>query len=273
MMALMRSKGGYRDDYAPRGTSNGRYEKSRRSLGGAPRLKGSQMKHKQIIADLAALPPPVDLRVWLSEMFTELYNCYTATKCAAGQQGDREQFLELKGMALAYQDAARRCRDYPIAPAAASLAAPQDEDGTKLFEEQWNREDLPALFKENEMLANYWFLRGLYLSLFTKPTAKPSGSARVAAEEIASTWFGGDTVVKGYGELRDVALPIIERHLPAAAAPVRHDDYVAWLRYDFTNEQTTGTTIRVCDSDAKGAFKVYRAPVVTEEVVSGEGNK
>lgn len=43
------------------------------------------------------------------------------------------------------------------------------------------------------------------------------------------------------------------------------DDYVAWLRYDFTNEETTGATIRVCASDAKGAFKVYRAPVVTEE--------
>lgn len=36
------------------------------------------------------------------------------------------------------------------------------------------------------------------------------------------------------------------------------DDYVAWCRYDFTNEETTGAAIDVCDSDAKGAFKVYR---------------
>lgn len=38
------------------------------------------------------------------------------------------------------------------------------------------------------------------------------------------------------------------------------DDYVAWCRYDFTDEETIGATINTCDSDAKGAFKVYRAP-------------
>lgn len=31
------------------------------------------------------------------------------------------------------------------------------------------------------------------------------------------------------------------------------DDYVAWARY-------SGGTIRLCDSDAPGAFKVYRHP-------------
>lgn len=44
-----------------------------------------------------------------------------------------------------------------------------------------------------------------------------------------------------------------------SVAPVVEDDYVAWCRYDFTNEETTGPTISVCDSDAEGAFKVYRA--------------
>lgn len=33
------------------------------------------------------------------------------------------------------------------------------------------------------------------------------------------------------------------------------DDYVAWLRYVHEGERTR---IVVCDSDAKGAFKVYR---------------
>lgn len=34
------------------------------------------------------------------------------------------------------------------------------------------------------------------------------------------------------------------------------DDYVAWLRYKSGND----TTVHLCDSDTKGAFKVYRAP-------------
>jgi hypothetical protein len=34
------------------------------------------------------------------------------------------------------------------------------------------------------------------------------------------------------------------------------DDYIAWCRYDSQRGQTV---IRLCDSDAKGAFKVYRA--------------
>lgn len=33
-------------------------------------------------------------------------------------------------------------------------------------------------------------------------------------------------------------------------------DYVAWLRYKSGND----TTIHLCDSDAEGAFKVYREP-------------
>lgn len=44
-------------------------------------------------------------------MFRELYNCYTASKCAAGQTGNREEFLRLKGMAEAYQDAEHRILD------------------------------------------------------------------------------------------------------------------------------------------------------------------
>lgn len=40
------------------------------------------------------------------------------------------------------------------------------------------------------------------------------------------------------------------------------DDYVAWCRYIF-NESGGIETIETCDSDAKGAFKVYRAPVAT----------
>lgn len=58
--------------------------------------------------------------------------------------------------------------------------------------------------------------------------------------------------------LRTVPAPLADLEDEAA-----RDDWVAWLRYDFTNEETTGTTIHVCDSDAKGAFKVYRAPVPT----------
>ena len=43
----------------------------------------------------------------------------------------------------------------------------------------------------------------------------------------------------------------------AALAPAEWtDDYVAWCRYKFENER--GTEIITCDSDAEGAFKVYR---------------
>ncbi len=43
---------------------------------------------------------------------------------------------------------------------------------------------------------------------------------------------------------------------PCAAIPVlADDDYVAWLRYIRHGERTT---IAVCDSDAPGAFRVYR---------------
>jgi hypothetical protein len=37
------------------------------------------------------------------------------------------------------------------------------------------------------------------------------------------------------------------------------DPYVAWLRYNNHNGRRP-TTIHVCDSDAPGAFKVYRRP-------------
>lgn len=67
---------------------------------------------------------PLGIRLWntratasdterLAAMFTELYNCRTASKCAAN---DRETFLQLRGQAEAYQDAARRCRE--LAPRA-----------------------------------------------------------------------------------------------------------------------------------------------------------
>lgn len=36
-------------------------------------------------------------------------------------------------------------------------------------------------------------------------------------------------------------------------------EHVAWLRYKIGNDGRP-TTIHVCDSDAPGAFKVYRAP-------------
>lgn len=46
----------------------------------------------------------------LTAMFTELSNCYTASKGAAT---DREESLRLRGMAEAYADAARRCQEFP----------------------------------------------------------------------------------------------------------------------------------------------------------------
>lgn len=59
---------------------------------------------------------------------------------------------------------------------------------------------------------------------------------------------------------------------PAAVGTAEADDYVAWCRYDFTNEETTGTTISVCDSDAPGAFKVYRHPSPPLPNLPGEGD-
>lgn len=69
----------------------------------------------------------------LAAMFDELYNCYTASKCAAGGRGEREEYLRLKGMAEAYQDAAKRCREFPARRrndgtfAAASSPLPAEE--------------------------------------------------------------------------------------------------------------------------------------------------
>ena len=40
-------------------------------------------------------------------------------------------------------------------------------------------------------------------------------------------------------------------------AQPKTDDYVAWLRYQHHDGDVT--TIHVCDSDAPGAFRVYRA--------------
>jgi hypothetical protein len=40
------------------------------------------------------------------------------------------------------------------------------------------------------------------------------------------------------------------------SAPAPEDNYVAYLR--FQHHGSGETTIHVCDSDAKGAFKVYR---------------
>lgn len=51
----------------------------------------------------------------LAAMFDELFNCYTASKCAVtgSDEFHRENYHYLKGMAEAYQDAARRCREWP----------------------------------------------------------------------------------------------------------------------------------------------------------------
>jgi hypothetical protein len=36
------------------------------------------------------------------------------------------------------------------------------------------------------------------------------------------------------------------------------DNYVAWLRFDRNDYDNTGATLELCDSDAEGAFKVFR---------------
>lgn len=53
--------------------------------------------------------------------------------------------------------------------------------------------------------------------------------------------------------------------------PVEPDNYVAWLRYNFHEGNTT--TIRVCDSDAEGAFKVYRRPPNTAALLAEQERK
>lgn len=103
-------------------------------------------------------------------------------------------------------------------------------------------------------------------SVPAKGEAVTTDRLRAALEDIASQRLRSEIEPRN-GEVSgdfegayDIMINSARDALAAAspAAPV-FDDWVAWLRYDFTNEETTGTTIRVCDSDAKGAFKVYRA--------------
>ena len=79
-----------------------------RSIAAAPQpsIRSRYTRPEFPIRDEASSTQSVEA---LAGMFTELYNCHTASKCAAD---DHEEFLKLKGMAEAYQDAARRCREF-----------------------------------------------------------------------------------------------------------------------------------------------------------------
>lgn len=48
----------------------------------------------------------------------------------------------------------------------------------------------------------------------------------------------------------------LELESVAATTPADRDDYVAWCRYTY-NDQGGIQTIKTCNSDSKGAFKVY----------------
>lgn len=72
----------------------------------------------------------------------------------------------------------------------------------------------------------------------------------------------GDWVIRGIaGEFYPCKPDIFEKSYEIVghdSAPSSHnnDDYVAWLRYK--HHPNGDTSIHVCDSDAEGAFKVYR---------------
>lgn len=80
---------------------------------------------------------------------------------------------------------------------------------------------------------------------------------RVTAMEIKAVGgVGAATTLEMVGYIRE-----LER------AQVGGDDYVAWCRYKYNAEGGIQTVV-TCDSDAEGAFKVYRAtPADTEQLV------
>jgi len=55
----------------------------------------------------------------------------------------------------------------------------------------------------------------------------------------------------GEAGFRAVCIHLVDEFMQKAVVPYEEDDYVAWVRYH-------GSSISTCDSDADGAFKVYR---------------
>lgn len=85
---------------------------------------------------------------------------------------------------------------------------------------------------------------------------------RVTSLEIkAAGGVGAATSLEMIGYIRE-----LER---AGDSRVGEDDYVAWCRYTYDSDGSIKTIV-TCDSDAKGAFKVYRArPDLHREAPAG----
>lgn len=75
------------------------------------------------------------------------------------------------------------------------------------------------------------------------------------------TWYHLDDDCAGHydGDLGEDCRAIRD----IASKPLAVDDYVAWCTYTYNSEGGIQTIV-TCDSDAKGAFKVYRKPSIHE---------
>jgi hypothetical protein len=94
----------------------------------------------------------------------------------------------------------------------------------------------------------------------SQPSTATNSAAVEAAKEIDG-YLSRTIYIAITSFARSDIAAIISKHFPpteAAIPAVSEDDYVAWCRYTY-DESGSIKSIVTCDSDAKGAFKVYRA--------------
>lgn len=92
-------------------------------------------------------------------------------------------------------------------------------------------------------------------------------AARLESDGTEAALNFADTYKAKAEVLREYADKIEARNVKQEYRPKREgsaDDYVAWCRYTSTDGDQMGRIV-TCDSDAPGAFKIYRAPELSRD--------
>jgi hypothetical protein len=93
---------------------------------------------------------------------------------------------------------------------------------------------------------------------------KIASAKRHAEEILVKLGPATYTVIETTAKILAYDVLFLLRQLSAAVTPERDvpedDNYVAYLRFGHRNDNPDIAVLRVCDSDAQGAFKVYRRP-------------
>lgn len=167
----------------------------------------------------------------------------------------------------------------PVSPAAQAAVKESLTTGERAAaEETYTRRAFD--YEQNPVGSRDWTLFWAGWCARAVQSAQPVSDAyKSAAQAVVSvgdsffeSWYSlynpeGKSTKQTMREAYEAGMVDHEGRCDTAAQAVADDEHVAWLRYNDHNGQRP-TTLHLCDSDAPGAFKVFRAAqAVADDVV------